>query len=79
MNVTKGRRKPSLDSLFALLRQKGVEPGSLAGWDEEDRDKSYRALLASGTSWKNLPLACVSVELLAARTSPTRFAATCTW
>jgi hypothetical protein len=30
------------------------------------RDRWYRALLDSGTAWKNLPLACVSLELLAA-------------
>ena len=61
-----GRRaKPNLGSLFAILRDRAWEPGKLAGWNERETEKNYRILLDSRTAWKNLPLACVSTELLA--------------
>jgi hypothetical protein len=61
-----GRRtKPGLASLCAALRARGWEPGQAAGWEGESLEQSYGALLQSGTKWKNLPLACVAVELLA--------------
>ncbi len=48
-----------------MLRDGGWEPGRATGWDEADIEKNYGILLRSGTSWKNMPLTCVSVELLA--------------
>jgi hypothetical protein len=57
--------KARLASLFAALRAQGWGPGQAAGWDGEVLDRNYGVLLESGTSWKNLPLTCVAVELLA--------------
>jgi hypothetical protein len=58
------RGKPTLEALYDELRGNGWEPGKILGWDDEERDHWYGKLLASGTSWKLLPLACVSYELL---------------
>jgi hypothetical protein len=55
-----------LASLCRTLRGDGWEPGEVAGWDPQEVEESYLALIRSGTRGKNLPLACVSVELLAA-------------
>jgi hypothetical protein len=46
------------------MRSHGWTPGKVAGWT--DAAKNYGVLLGSGTAWKNLPLACAAVELLAA-------------
>jgi hypothetical protein len=62
--VRRNTPEARLASLFASLRAQGWEPGQAAGWRGEDLDHSYSALLNSGTTAKNLPLACVSVELL---------------
>ncbi len=59
------RAKPNLGSLFAALKERGWEPGKMAGWSKEAMEGSYGVLLNSHTAWKNLPLACVAVELLA--------------
>jgi hypothetical protein len=48
------------------MRDCGLEPGSVAGWEDEAIEKNYNKLIKSGTTAKNLPLACVSVEYLAA-------------
>jgi hypothetical protein len=53
-------------AVCVVVRDQGWEPGQAAGWEGEDLERSYLALVRSGTTWKNLPLAAVSVELLAA-------------
>jgi len=64
--LTQSRRgkKARLASLFDILRHRGWEPGRAAGWDAAATLESYQNLIGGGTSSKNLPLACVSVELL---------------
>jgi hypothetical protein len=57
--------KARLASLWDTLRAKGWEPGQATSWEGEDLEQNYTLLLQSGTKWKNLPLACVAVELLA--------------
>ena len=57
--------KPKLVSLFDKLRSGGWEPGQATGWEGDSLVRNYEILLDSGTSWKNLPLTCVAVELLA--------------
>jgi hypothetical protein len=59
------RAKANLGSLFAILRNGGWEPGKVVGWGKEETERNYGILLDSGTAWKNLPLTCVAVELLA--------------
>jgi hypothetical protein len=51
------------------MRDRGWEPGHVAGWDEEEIEYSYTVLLNSGTKGDNLPLACAATEFLA-RESP---------
>jgi hypothetical protein len=56
--------KARLASLFAALRAQGWEPGQAAGWAGKELERQYARLLASDTTWGNLPFACASVELL---------------
>jgi len=60
------RTKAKLVTLFAELRRGGFEPGSVTGWTGTDLAKSYKAIAESGTSAKNLPVAAVATEYLAA-------------
>jgi hypothetical protein len=60
------RLEQRLAAVWEQLREKGWEPGRVAGWNEEQTRRNYLILCDSGTREKNLPLACVSVELLAA-------------
>jgi hypothetical protein len=59
-------QKARLASLLDALRSKGWEPGQAAGWSAAEVERNYGILLQSDTAWKNLPLVCVAVELLAA-------------
>jgi hypothetical protein len=58
--------KTKLATVLGRVRAQGWEPGRVTGWTAEQVEHSYGALCKSGTTMKNLPLACVSVELLAA-------------
>jgi hypothetical protein len=60
------RERARLAALFDALRARGWEPGQAAGWEGEELERNYLVLVRSGTTWKNLPLVAVSVELLAA-------------
>lgn len=48
------------------MRSQGWEPGQATGWEGEDLERNYRILSEAGITAKNLPLACVAIELLAA-------------
>jgi hypothetical protein len=64
--------KAKLATLFAQLRDRGFEPGSIAGWHGEEIEDNYIILSRSHTSRKNLPLASVAVEYLPHYLSRTR-------
>lgn len=56
--------KTKLASMFATLRDAGVEPGSLAGWDAATTEHNYAVIARARLKADNLPLAAVVVELL---------------
>jgi len=58
-------KKARLATVFARLRDRGFEPGSISGWEGDELERSYDILCGSRTTIENLPLACVSVEYLA--------------
>lgn len=60
------RARAKLGTVVYILRSEGWKPGAVAGWDEEETDRNYQVICSSGTTMKNLPLACVSIEYLAA-------------
>lgn len=61
------REEDRLDQLWDTLLEKEWEPGVVAGWDADTTSRNYLILMGSGFYDKTLPLACVAVELLAAR------------
>ncbi len=63
--------KAKLVSLFDTLRSNGWEPGDIAGWDDDAVNNNYKIIVDSGTSTKNLPLASVAIEFLAAHAPDT--------
>jgi hypothetical protein len=62
-----GRQEARLATLMAQLREMGWRPGEAAGWDEDQTRRWYTALVRSGTTARNLPLACICAELLYAQ------------
>jgi hypothetical protein len=60
------KEKVRLAALLDCLRQGGWIPGKVARWTPEDVVRNYTILARTSTRSKTLPLACVSVEMLAA-------------
>lgn len=63
--------KTILVSLSTKLRDKGWNPGTVAGWDIAEVERVYGILAGAGLRGKTLPLACVVVELAAERSPDT--------
>ncbi len=58
--------KSRLVSILAELKNGPYQPGEI-GWDHDQRIVNCQAAVDAGLSGKNLPLACVAIDLLAAR------------
>jgi hypothetical protein len=63
-------KQARLASLFNILRARGFEPGTIAGWGERT-ERNYQIICNSGTKGEMLPFACVCIELLAAHAPDT--------